>query len=99
MPRRQLRERFEALARTWRNECRFSSSMTEIAMHPAYQQIIGMGRDAVEFLLQELDRQPDHWFWALCAITGEDPVPPEDKGDLAAMAKVWLHWGKEHHYV
>ena len=64
-----------------------------MAMHPAYQQIIGMGTPALPLIFQELQREPDHWFWALGAITGENPVPEEDAGDLDAMTDAWLSWG------
>lgn len=38
-----LRARFDTLADEWAEATRFQSSSTEIAIHPAYQQIIGMG--------------------------------------------------------
>jgi len=92
-------QRFRRLAAAWRANRGPTSSLTEMAMRPEYQQIIGMGRDAVPLLLQELQREPDHWSWALVAITGEDPVPPEDRGKLAAMTRAWLQWGKEHGHL
>jgi hypothetical protein len=64
-----------------------------MAMHPAYQEIIGMGRDALPLILFELERKVDHWFWALRSITGIDPVRPEHRGDLNAMAADWIRWG------
>jgi hypothetical protein len=67
-----------------------------MAMHPAYQQIIGMGREVVPLILRELEREPDHWFWALKAITGEDPVPEQHRGRVRAMADAWIRWGREH---
>lgn len=67
-------------------------------MHPAYQQIIGLGPDVVPLLLAELEGHPDHWFWALHAITREDPVPSESRGKIKAMAQAWLDWGKRHGY-
>jgi hypothetical protein len=85
--------RFYSLAKTWQEETRYVSSVHDMVLHPAYQQIIGMGKEALPFLFQELKRQPDHWFWALRAITGEDPVPPEEKGDVEAMTWRWLRWG------
>src|ERR1700687_4065288 len=72
----RLEDHFRELARQWKEATEFTSSTTQMVMHPAYQQIIGMGREALPFLLAELRRKPDHWFWALKAITGEDPVPP-----------------------
>ncbi len=76
------------------------SSTTGRAMHPAYQQIIGMGKEAIPLLLRGLDQQePEHWFWALAAITGEDPVPPGDRGNVRRIADAWLRWGRQqgHH--
>jgi len=83
------------LARAWRADVGPTSSLTDMAMHPAYQQIIGMGPEAVPLLLRELERRPDHWFWALKAITGVDPVPPNQKGKLDEMAKAWVQWGRD----
>ena len=88
-------EKFYSLAEAWRQDVRFASSLTQMILHPTYQRIIGMGFAAVPFLLRELERKPDHWFWALTAITGADPVQPEDRGKLTKMAEAWLGWGKE----
>jgi hypothetical protein len=87
--------RFAQLADRWRRETAVFSSTTEIAMNPAYQQIIGMGPAAVPLILRELEKRPDHWFWALKAITGADPVKPEHLGRLPQMALAWIEWGKE----
>lgn len=88
-------EQFQALAEAWRRDVQFLSSVTEMVLHPAYQRIIGMGAEAVPLLLHELERKPDHWFWALHAITGADPVKSEDRGKLRKMAEAWLRWGRE----
>ena len=66
--------------------------------HPAYQQIVGMGDKAIPLILRELEQAPDHWFWALKAITGVNPVPREERADIKAMAKHWLEWGREEGY-
>ncbi|HVA48039.1 MAG TPA: hypothetical protein VNH11_16840 [Pirellulales bacterium] len=50
-----------------------------------YLQIIGLGRAALPHLFREIARQPDHWFSALAAITGEDPIPAGAEGNMAAM--------------
>lgn len=92
-------QKFQALATTWKNETQLLSSATEMAMHPAYQQIIGMGPVAIPLLLLELQTKPDHWFWALKAITGVDPVKPSELGRQKQMAAAWLRWGKEQGYI
>ena len=90
---------FSELVERWRAETAFLSSVNELVLHPAYQRIIGLGPAAVPLLLSELQRQPDHWFWALHAITGENPVPATDAGNVQKMADAWLKWGKERGYV
>src|SRR5262249_22628797 len=85
-----IEQRFEELARQWKKGTAYSSSAADIATHPAYQQIIGMGRDVLPYIFQELRRKPDHWFWALNAITGENPVPQTARGELNKMTDAWL---------
>lgn len=93
-----LPSHFKRLAEQWRSESQFMSSMSDMVLLPAYQQIVGLGQDAVALLLRELDREPDYWFWALQAITGADPVQPADRGNLKKMAAAWIHWGKRQGY-
>jgi hypothetical protein len=87
---------FLQLVDRWRAETRFSSSSREIVFHPAYQRIIGLGPEVVPLILQRLKQRPEHWFWALTALTGaSDVVPPNERGDLAAMTARWLAWGRQ----
>lgn len=90
---------FSELAKEWREATRLSSSLTDMFLHPAYQRIIGMGPKAVPMILRDLQFTPAHWFWALSAITGEDPVNPEDAGRLKKMTEAWLDWGRERGYI
>ena len=94
-----MRQRFETLAARWHEETAFLSSITEKAIHPAYQEIIGIGREAVPYILRELRQQPGHWFWALRAITGENPIRPEQQGKMREMATAWVKWGEERGYL
>jgi hypothetical protein len=93
-----LERRFRDLVRLWKDATLYLSSITEMATHPTYQQIIGMGREVLPFLLEELRREPDQWFWALKAITGEDRVRPADRGKLPEMTRAWLGWARAHGY-
>lgn len=90
--------KFMRLREEWKSQRGPESSTARLAMHPAYQKIIGMGPAVVPLLLRELESEPEAWFWALRAITEEDPVPPEIRGDGGAMAQAWLKWGKEWGY-
>ncbi len=66
--------------------------------HP-YQRVISLGMPVVPYILAELAAQPDHWFWALSAITGIDPVPEEAAGNLRAMTQAWLKWGDREGFI
>jgi hypothetical protein len=85
-------EKFRRLRDEWLADIQYSSSGTEITSHPAYQSIIDMGSEALPLIIHELRRQLGHWFWALFKITGENPVPPENLGNLEKMREAWLQW-------
>ena len=93
------RERFQRLAAEWKGQSQYLSNTAQMALLRPYQRIIGMGLSAVPLILEELQREPDHWFWALEAITEEDPVPPEDAGKVRSMAQVWIEWGQQRGYL
>ena len=61
---------FKQLAEDWHRDRPRGVDVADMVMHPSYQRIIGMGEDAVSLILNELNRRPDHWFWALYSITG-----------------------------
>lgn len=92
-------QKFSDLSETWKEESKFSSSIIEIAMNPAYQQIIGMGEIALPLIFHDLEKEPNHWFWALKAITGTDPVKSEDRGNIKKMTEAWLSWGRNNAYL
>ena len=89
------KEEFQQLKEAWQKETRYQSFSRQIALHPAYQRIIGMGRDALPLILKELEAGPHHWFWALRSISGEDPVSEDSRGDMKAMTDSWLDWGRK----
>ena len=87
--------RFRELVRQWKDATRFLSSIHDMAGHPAYLQIIGMGKLALPLLLHELRREPDHWFVALQAITGVNPIPGSARGNVEKMTQAWLSWAEQ----
>lgn len=96
---KSLKDEFQLLSEEWKKETQYVSSITDIAMHPAYQRIVGLGNQAIPLILQSLAREPSHWFWALRAITGADPVPPQARGKVREMAQAWLRWGRENGWI
>jgi hypothetical protein len=93
-PASELQARFDVLAERWRGETEFASAPNALFMNPAYQEIIGLGPAVLPLILRDLAQTHDHWFWALRAITGADPVPPEERGRVERMAEHWLEWGR-----
>ena len=91
--------RFHRLKDKWEAETAFLSSVSDIVMHPAYQQIIGMGPAAIPLILREMSIKQGQWFWALKSITNEDPVKPEYRGIVPEMSRAWLQWGKGQGYI
>jgi hypothetical protein len=92
--RAALVERFDSLSTEWKTATSLLSSTTAMLRHPAYQAIIALGMPVVPLLLGDFRREPAHWFEALEAITGDNPVPLDHRGDIRAMADDWLAWGR-----
>lgn len=93
LPANIIEQRFDDLAEQWRRETRGMSTMIHKAMNSHYLDIIGMGPAAIPLILRDLEREPDHWFVALQHVTGRDPVPKEDRGNIEKMAAAWIEWG------
>ena len=91
-----LESMFARLTEEWRRDTILHSSPVEIALHPAYQQIIGLGSRVVPLILRDLAQRGGHWFWALRAITGEDPA--SEQTSMPGAARAWLEWGRRNGY-
>jgi hypothetical protein len=94
---RNLKQIFDEQVKQWKDETGHWSSVTKAIAHPCYLRIIGLskassGREIERLLLRELESDPDHWFAALTAVTGQDPVTPEQDFDKSVNA--WLEWGR-----
>ena len=87
-----VRHQFEELAATWRRETRGAPLAITRLTHWAYLRIIGLGPKALPLILRELERETDHWYGALNAISGEDPAEGVETFEGAAAR--WLEWGR-----
>ena len=98
---RSVAERkFIKLRDEWKTQRGHEPSTAKIILIPAYQKIIGMGESAIPLILKDLSENgPDDWFWALTAITDENPITKAMAGDMAAMTEAWLQWGREAGYL
>lgn len=96
-PVKTLEREFDELAQKWYRETRKISVVDQIVLHPAYQQIIGMGQDALPFIFRELKRTRGHWLWALAMICREDHAKPGQRFSEAVDS--WLKWGEGKGYI
>ncbi len=90
-----LEQRFQKEADRWEKETALLSATPMRVMHDSYQSIIAMGPEVVPILLRDLQKTRRHWFWALRHLTGVDPVPAKDKGNLDRMIAAWVDWGRK----
>ena len=95
----ELEAAFNKLVEQWEKNRPRGVDLHEMVKHPAYQQIIGMGDEAVPLILRHIEKKPGHWFWALQAITGATPVPEDCYGNLEKMTAAWIRWGREQGYL
>jgi hypothetical protein len=86
---------FEELKNDWKQRSKYLSNSAQIASVRSYQRIIGLGPAVLPLILNELQRETDHWLWALEAISGENPVTADIAGKIQEMANAWIQWGKE----
>src|SRR5438876_4971070 len=93
-----IEPRFRDLEATWIRETGHLSSSTQIRNHSAFLEIIKLGERVVPLMLRDLQERPRLWVWALPVITGENPVPVADAGNIAKMSEAWLQWGKAKGY-
>jgi len=97
----ELERAFRELADRWIDETEHVSNINKAISHPAYQQIIGMGKVLPSFivplLIQELERTQDHWLAALHEITKEDPA--EEDSNFEEAIQAWLNWGRGRGYL
>jgi hypothetical protein len=83
---------FMSLAKQWKEDTLYSSSLEDICFHPAYQTIMAMGEKALPLILRELCRQFGHWFYALSHIVREDMA--KGTKDIEEARRRWIEWGR-----
>ncbi|MYE48786.1 MAG: hypothetical protein F4X96_05075 [Gammaproteobacteria bacterium] len=93
------RQRFTELADRWEKDTVFLSNSDRKAAHPAHREIVDMGESMVPLILERMRSQGGHWFYALRAITGANPIQPADRGNVSAMQEAWLEWGRFNGYA
>ena len=99
MYKQQLKKKFDTYSAIWRNETMFSSSITEITNNSAYRSIIGLGTEVIPLIIKDLEINENHWFSALEALTGENPIKKEHRGIVKFMKNDWLDWAYKNNQI
>ena len=81
---------FEQLKINWLNETMLSSNPNEICQNSNYQKIIALGKEPIPLILEDWKTTNNHWFHALYAIIGENPIKSEHRGRIKLMKKDWI---------
>jgi len=92
--------RYNELATEWKKtRATWRSFSGDLMRDENYSQIVGMGPPVIKFILWDMQAEIDSgrvtdWFYALWAITGENPIPTEAQGKPIEAAKAWIEWGR-----
>jgi hypothetical protein len=98
-PEETLEQKVQRLLTTWREAVAYISSSTVRSSHPAYRELIALGPAVLPFLFRDMEQTHDgHLSSALAAITGAQPVPPEEGGMIQKIAERWLAWARQNGY-
>jgi hypothetical protein len=90
----RLKPEFEALAKQWKRETAIAGQLSKIVMHPAYQRIMAMGPDVIPLIVEQLSKEPGHWFWALHNLVPPGDDPAEGTTTIREATAAWLEWAK-----
>lgn len=93
------------------SETGFHSFDHQIMAQPSFQELVGIGQEAIKPILERIQSNNDDvaLFLALERITGIQPINMRTaveivdggftKTDIAKCSEVWLQWGKENNYI
>ena len=100
------KQEFDHLIQKWNDDTWMYSSISSIIDHPSYKMLANcefgtQKQDVLKLLLERLISGDFNvgFFCLLFQITGVDPVNPDDAGDVPAMTKAWIDWGKAQNLI
>ncbi|MFA6493298.1 MAG: hypothetical protein WCV58_04125 [Patescibacteria group bacterium] len=84
------------------------SSCRAMMEHPSFEEIVGLGKDAIVLMLRDIKRSLEigiHWrFMAICKIAMNEnikpvEIPEKSAGRVEQMRRLYLVWGRKHGFV
>lgn len=83
------RIRFNNLYESWRRETMFLSSADAIMSNANFQEIVSMGKDAVPYILDRIDKEPSSLVWALNVIFSSK-ISQNPRITVSEACKLWI---------
>jgi hypothetical protein len=93
------RVEFNRIASKIMEDTKYSSRAGDIVDHPDHQKLIEAGDIIIKYILQDIQKEPAHWFLTLYLLTGESVIKEEHRGMVPEMTEDWLEWGREKGYI
>lgn len=73
----------------WQTDTMFLSSISEVIEHRSFLAIIAMGRKAVPFIIEEIQREPSRLVWALNMIYNKK-ITDKPNTTITEACKLWV---------
>ena len=84
-----LRDRFNVLYNQWYKDTEFLSSVDPIVNHPAFNAIVRMGKDAVPYILDKIDKEPSPLVWTLNLIF-KSKISNDSRLTVSEACRLWV---------
>lgn len=85
----QIKRHFQAHYEAWRQETIFSSSSNAIIRNSHFQAIIAIGKDAVPFIVDTLEKEPSTLVWALNLIYNRK-ITNKPNTSITEACELWV---------
>ncbi len=90
--------KFNTLADQWAVHCQsvmFSSNINDYLSHPAYAQLVALGKPAIPFIMQRYQADNLHWEFILDDITGFNWIKDRQSFSPKLLKAQWFKWWSE----
>jgi len=93
-----VEEQFKVLADEWeqhRQEIWYSSNINDYLKHPAYQEIVHLGKPAIPLIMERYKTDSLPWGFVLQEITGIPVIKDPKSFNPARVKEEWLKWWEQ----
>jgi hypothetical protein len=88
-----LEQIFAGLVKQWKEATAHSSFISRNVAHPAFLQILGMGKPALPMIMEALPQSPRRWLLPLRLIARTNPV--REGASMHEAVAAWREWWRD----